>query len=389
MSARSKYIMLFVNEKYTSIQNIMNEATFSRDGSNGDYSKYNYLYPLAVIDKLLNKEIVRLGKKGDGGEIDGATLTRTQISALKNLKANIDGTTSKAFDAAINNPRYSWSNIFKGDFSGYAKGLASKNKGNAFEAQFIAEFDKFEPELKKLVGYEKLMGDPRPDGGKNQKRPLTFSGGKITCGPAGDNNIGHTVTDVTVPVSKCSAAPNGELYLSLKYGNTVTFVNAGVKTLFTKAFFAGEEDLSVDAKALLKMLCINPDRFREVFTTYKGKAPGEKKSKAQKEKVDITDELKRNATFKTFMQSVMGYGFVLVHQSNNGNVDFIDLTTESALNEFIADIKKAHIEYPKPGEAKRVDVVIKYPKIEFKINIRSKDGGVLPTHIMADYKFIR
>lgn len=381
--------MLFVNEEYKSLNKILNakyEATMKGSGSNDDYTKHDYVYALAVIDKLLNGDTIRTGAKGET-EFDGSSLKNSK--ALKDLKKNIQGSTAKDFDNAVKDAGLKWTSIFKGDFTGYSKGLETKNKGNAFEAHFIAEFDKFEPELKKLVGYKKLMGDPRPDGGKNQKRPLTFSGGKITCGPAGDNNIGHTVTDVTVPVSKCPAAPDGELYLSLKYGNTVTFVNAGVKTLFTKAFFAGEEDLSGDAKALLKMLCIEPDRFREVFTSYKGKAPGEKKSKAQKENIDITSKIKRNATFKTFMQSVMGYGFVLVHQSSKGDVDFIDLTTESALNEFIADIKEAHIEYPKPGEAKRVDVVIKYPKIEFKINIRSKDGGVLPTHIMADYKFVK
>lgn len=380
--------MLFVNEKYEPLYRILNEATMKGSGDNDDYTKHDYVYALAVIDKLLNGETIRIKSKGDG-EFDGASLSGTQKSALKKLKNNINGTTAVDFDNAVKDSGLKWTSIFKGDFTGYSKGLETKNKGNAFEAQFIAEFDKYEPELKKLVGYKKLNGDPRPDGGKNQKRPLTFSNGKITCGPAGDNNIGHTVTDVTVPVSKCAAAPNGELYLSLKYGNTVTFVNAGVKTLFTKAFFAGEEDLSGDAKALLKMLCIEPDRFRDVFTSYKGKAPGEKKSKAQKENVDITSKIKRNTIFKTFMQSVMGYGFVLVHQSSKGAVDFIDLTTESALNEFIADIEEAHIEYPKPGEAKRVDVVIKYPKIEFKINIRSKDGGVLPTHIMADYKFVK
>ena len=28
-------------------------------------------------------------------------------------------------------------------------------------------------------------------------------------------------------------------------------------------------------------------------------------------------------------------------------------------------------------------------EIEFKINIRNKQGGLYPTHIMADYKFVK
>lgn len=383
--------MLFVNEKYNPIKNILNsinEATMKGGGANDDYTKYDYTYALAVIDKLLNGENIRINAKGDA-EFSNSSLTSKHKEALKKLKNDIAGSTAKEFDAAVNGSGLKWTNIFKGDFSGYSKGLETKNKGNAFEAQFIAEFNNYEKQLQSIAGYEKVTGKPEAWGALNQKRPLTFSGGKITCGPNGDFNIGGTVADIMVPVTKCAAAPEGKLYLSLKYGNTVTFVNSGVKTLFTKAFFDGEEELSANAKSLLNMLCIDEGRFREVFTSYKGKKPGEKKSKADKLSISITDTIKRNSIFKTFMKSVMGYGFILVHQNNNKSVDFIDLTTPEALNDFIAEIEDAYVLYPKPGEAKRVDVVIKYPKIEFKINIRSKDGGILPTHIMADYKFTK
>jgi hypothetical protein len=38
------------------------------------------------------------------------------------------------------------------------------------------------------------------------------------------------------------------------------------------------------------------------------------------------------------------------------------------------------------GEGKRVDIVFESAKYIFKVNIRPKDRGVYPTHIMCDYR---
>jgi hypothetical protein len=37
------------------------------------------------------------------------------------------------------------------------------------------------------------------------------------------------------------------------------------------------------------------------------------------------------------------------------------------------------------GNGKRVDIVIESPLYSFKINIRNKQGGIYPSHIMCDY----
>ena len=79
----------------------------------------------------------------------------------------------------------------------------------------------------------------------------------------------------------------------------------------------------------------------------------------------------------------------MVHQISGDNVEFISFLTEDDLNKFVSNIESAKILYPIGGKDKRVDIVVRYPSIEIKFNIRSKDGGVLPTHLMADYKFIK
>jgi hypothetical protein len=38
------------------------------------------------------------------------------------------------------------------------------------------------------------------------------------------------------------------------------------------------------------------------------------------------------------------------------------------------------------GKGKRIDLVFESAKYFFKVNIRNKQGGLYPTHIMCDYK---
>lgn len=375
--------MLIVNKEYETLDTIVGSDTvYESTMTNSDYVKHSYAAD--VISKLLSDEPIRLGPNGEYDVFYGSSLTSDEKAALSDILSDITNTTVSDFNNAIKATGLQWGDIFKGDFSGYKAGLSSKNRGNAFEDEFISDFDKYEPELREIAKYKSVTGTPRKDAEKNQKRPLTFSNGKITCGSGEDFNIGHTVTDITVPVTACKAAPNGELYLSLKFGDTVSFVNSGISKLFPKEFFTGGGTLSDNAKALLNMLNIDEDAFRDVFNSYIGT---DKSRKTQKNIVNITDKLKTNPLFKTFMKSVMGYGYILVHKNKNGNIDYLDLTDERALDRFIADIKSAYVLYPKDGTAKRVDVLVDYPGISFKIALRNTRSGIYPSHITALYNF--
>ena len=41
------------------------------------------------------------------------------------------------------------------------------------------------------------------------------------------------------------------------------------------------------------------------------------------------------------------------------------------------------------GKGKRIDMTFKNPYFEFKLNIRNKQGGLYPSHLMLDYKSLR
>lgn len=359
----------------------LSEAALSNNRFNKYYSK--------VIEKLINGEKVYLGKTKDENlfiQLDNTKHAKL-IDSLKTVS------TVEEFNTAFANSddsilsKIKWTSLFKGDFSNSGTSKQPTNKGNEFEFIFAEKIKTDESVQKDLAKYFNVSVDIIKNckvklvGEQNNKRPLTFNGNTITCGNIGTNfNIGNLVSDITL------VNDNDEYYISCKYGNTTTFVNSGVKKIFPEDWFNGNTALPKEGKALLDMLCLDADMFKNIFNNYSTDKTN-KKSKLTKEYVDITDKLKTNKTFETFMKSVMGYGYIIAHADSKYNIHYIDLLEETELNKFLRSLDKATILYPLDGSAKRVDIVIEYEYITFKINIRAKDGGIYPTHIMADYVF--
>lgn len=219
------------------------------------------------------------------------------------------------------------------------------------------------------------------DGGKNQNRPLIVSGDKIICGPTNVSNfnIGPIVTDITLTFAD-ALNPNNtkEVYLSLKFGSTVTFVNSGITKILTDLEIKDGDISNPKGRALLSMLGVDTKKFCEVFNNYKGKDS----KKQPKEIVSVKRLLSTSNIFKDFMRSVMGNGYFLVHKGKD--IDILNMTP--AYTESMIKIKDAEIRYPIEGSAKRIDIIVHMNGIDIKINIRDKSGKrVTPTHIMADY----
>ena len=103
--------------------------------------------------------------------------------------------------------------------------LACDNKNTSYAKEAKHLIEQIGKEVK--VGYS----DVEAVGGKNQPRPLAggSSGLYVTAGGSKSKEIGSTVTDITTywgPKKK-------EVYLSLKFGSTLTFINSGVGIIFT------------------------------------------------------------------------------------------------------------------------------------------------------------
>ena len=182
--------------------------------------------------------------------------------------------------------------------NGSRGGTGTKSMGFGFEGQVFKDIETYIAEGEDSVNFKypdfmKALHDTilskhsevsvTLDGGKNTRRPLVFTDiGALIKGR--ELNIGQYVTDITV------LGDGKPYYLSLKYGGTVTFFNAGVATIFTEDQFKAGKFKNRNAKQLLKMLGIDEKRFIETFEGYDKKTASRK---ASKDIVDVTINIEK------------------------------------------------------------------------------------------------
>ena len=141
------------------------------------------------------------------------------------------------------------------------------------EVQCVCKHTKYEKDAQKLVQLINEKHDIKGGlsgvqavGGKNQPRPLMYSGGLyVTAGGKKTKNIGSTVTDITTIFGG-----EKEIYLSLKFGETLTFINSGVGKVFL------QKDYETQFKnynnnignAIFDMFAIDKIEYANVFNKY-------------------------------------------------------------------------------------------------------------------------
>tara|TARA_B100000902_G_scaffold314219_1_gene304898 strand:+ start:58 stop:1224 length:1167 start_codon:yes stop_codon:yes gene_type:complete len=247
--------------------------------------------------------------------------------------------------------------------------------------QCLCEHTKYEAGAKDLV--KKINDEYRIPGGlsnvdgdvaaQNQKRPLKTGNGGIVVG-TGTKNIGSTVTDITT-----TFGGKKDIYLSLKYGNTLTFINSGVKNIFKesdyKTFFDGYKDPI--GTAIFEMFNIDKVEYAKVFNDY-GKGYKGKK-------VDVTSTAKKKK-IQDLLEYAIGYGYWMVHGKGGSSVDCYEIT-KSYMEKAAAPTGTITLHYGgSTGKGKRLDIHMESNVYKFMWNLRNKQGGKYPTHIMCDYK---
>ena len=206
-------------------------------------------------------------------------------------------------------------------------------------------------------------------GGENTKRPLTFGKDIVLSNPKGQGyNIGKSVTDVTLTTSK------GEIYLSLKLGNTTTFFNVGVRTILTPAEIKKGAITNTNGLRLLSMFGIDPIKFSETFN-----------GKLKQGFVDKNARYDKNAISK-LLQSGIGSGYHVIHKMNNGRI--ISKQMDDAAMKKAAKITTPITVYygGKGGKGKRIDIEFESTSYRFKLNMRDTQGiDGYPTRLMCDF----
>ena len=266
-------------------------------------------------------------------------------------------------------------------------GRGTENKGNAFEQQLLDDIKRWtqgEPIrnpahstfIKEFVDHYNLTSLDKvkiiPEGYRNTKRPIIVRGDAVYVGTAGDPDIGEVITDITVK-EQIPNKPERTIYLSLKYGPTVTLFNAGIASYITSEDFKKGNIQDKDGKTILKLFGIDEKKFLDVFT-------GMKTTPKPEDTFSIINKGRLTALIK----SGMGYGYHLVHFLNNKIVHF-EMTKQKL--EQVSRPMTAEVLYGGvSGTAKRVDINVETPGFYLKFNMRNKQGGVNPTFLLCDYK---
>jgi len=221
------------------------------------------------------------------------------------------------------------------------------------------------------------------EGGKNQARPLKKKGSNIVISAGGTttNDIGKTLTDITLTVN------DKPVYLSVKFGSTLSFFNCGIKgtgkgklNLFPEAKLKAGE-IPDDGQEYLNMFGIDQQKFLDVFANY-----GTKNGPTVENHIeDTTLDNSGKAALQEMIKSGVGYGYWMVHYTGSKlecyEIDKNYMNKAASLVGNTVEINYGGA----TGKGKRIDMLFETKSYEFKFNIRNKQGGVYPTHTNGDY----
>lgn len=274
-----------------------------------------------------------------------------------------------------------------GEFGGQGAGSGKKeNLGLVFEREFYDSLvnilncegkkGKYHDQAKKLVEdlgkeYRSPLKEVIAVGELNQKRPLKVSKGNLSIG-SGEENIGKTVTDITLKFG------NKEAFLSLKFQSTLAFANIGIQSIFTEKT-VNDYNLNDTAKNILEVFGLNETDFCSTFNNY----PHTKKINNYMQ--DVTNICNKNAITKLLRQ-MMGYGYVMVHGKGANKVDIyeVDIQYLNKSSNLVGSITAYY--GGTTGTGKKVIVDCSSSLYNFQFNFRNKAGKLYPSHIMCDYK---
>ena len=270
----------------------------------------------------------------------------------------------------------------------FGGGKAKVNLGIQFEKDFykslncevqcLCEHTKYEDAAKDLVNkindeYNIKGGLSRVEavGGKNQPRPLKSGNGGIVVG-TGSKDIGSTITDITTVFGG-----KKDIYLSLKFGDTLTFINSGVGKIFKEIDYKNHFDGYNNSigNAIFKMFDIDKIEYANVFNKY-GKGYRGKKVTAKNPDKNAIEDL---------LEYAIGYGYWMVHGKGN-KVSCYEMN-EAYMKKSAKITGNIELHYGgSRGSGKRLDIHCESSEYKFMFNLRNKQGGKYPSHIMCDYK---
>lgn len=250
-----------------------------------------------------------------------------------------------------------------GDLEKLSKeGLTKQNADSFMHPKLIAE-------ISSQLGLKKGNFTISLDGSANKPRPLAFTSKGPEVSFSGES-VADTLTDITINKD------GKPYYISAKFGGTLTFFNSGVaKTLPADEIKKGEIK-NPNGVALLKALGIDNKSFCAVFNYYAKGKPGKFTPK------QISADIPK---LQNLVSSGIGSGYYYA-QAGKGEDQFFKIDDKYNKNASAITTTPQVYYGGIDGKGKRIDIVFESDKYIFKVNIRNKQGGIYPSHIMCDYK---
>ena len=272
---------------------------------------------------------------------------------------------------------------------GETKGGGILGIGAGYIPTIIKMNKMFEKKLGKALGM--VEADPKlvgvlEEGSANKSRPLAYSGGSLVVAAEGNltEDMGSTLTDITFQNGK-KLTP---VYLSLKFGPTLTFFNSGVggrngPLLFTEDEISQSQVTTDAGLDFLRMFGMADNqaaisKFCESFVNYPRVTP-------IKNHIFMPTTFQPSAIQK-LLRSGIGYGYWMVHNTKDTTIDWYEIS-ETYMKQAATISGGVTVYYGRMnGMGKGVNMTCSSEHYNFTFNIRNKQGGTYPTHIMCDYK---
>ena len=158
----------------------------------------------------------------------------------------------------------------------------------------------------------------------------------------------------------------------------LTFINSGVGKVFLQKDYETQFKSYNNSigNAIFDMFAIDKIEYANVFNKY-GKGYKGKK-------VDVTRDANKSA-IQDLLQYAIGYGYYMVH-AKGSTVDCYEMD-EKYMKKASKITGKIMLHYGgATGKGKRLDMHLESSVYKFMFNLRNKQGGKYPSHIMCDYK---
>ena len=231
-------------------------------------------------------------------------------------------------------------------------------------------------------------------GPQNTSRPLVEESGGVLISSDGktDGKIGETIQDIMVQYGgdmvKYSDKPDpnaATYYVSVKYGETLSFFNCGTGgnsgTLFFDKNDMNDGEIAPAGQTLLDMFNIEQQPFIDIFKKYGKGGSGMSPYIVQ---TTLTNDQKKD--LEKLIYSGVGHGYWMAHFTK-GKLEFYEIDEPYCKRASTLKSNKVELQYGgSDGKSKRINMKFSTQKYDFSYNIRNTQGGIWPTRTNGDYK---